>query len=73
MALINVLIFVVLKTFHNLVFMQKSADISMISKRIQGNIAFILNVLSGTVNVFAYICLVFEIKNAVSFLNTRFY
>ena len=50
--------------------MQITADVDKISKSIQGNIAFILNVVLGTVNVFPYICLVFEIKNVVSFIKT---
>ena len=57
MALTNVLVFAVLKIFHNLVFVQNIffallANASKISKVVQSDIAFILNVLSETVNVF---------------------
>ena len=68
MALLKVLVFAAFKVLHNLVFVQKSfflqitADVSKISKSTQANIVFILNVPSGTVGVFASICLVFEIK-----------
>ena len=57
MALINVLAFVVLKMLLNLVFVLTplfvTADVSKVSKSVQSNIVFILNVLSGIVNVFA--------------------
>ena len=57
MALTNVLVFAVLKIFHNLVFVQHIffallANASKILKVVQSDIAFILNVLSETVNVF---------------------
>ena len=76
MALINVLAFVVLKILLNLVFVLTpllvTADVSKFSKSVRSNIAFILNILSETVNVFAKICLVLKIK-IVSFIKTRFY
>ena len=50
-----------------------TADVRKISKSAQSNISFILNILSETVNVFAYIYLVLEIKNVASFIKTRFY
>ena len=57
MALIKVLAFVVLKILLNLVFVLTplfvTADVSKVSKSVQSNIVFILNVLSGIVNVFA--------------------
>ena len=57
MGLVNVVAFPSLKILHNLVFMQKclmrkSGD-EKISKYVQGNIVFIFNVLSETVNGFA--------------------
>ena len=48
--------------------MQVTADVSKISKSVQRDIAFNLNVLSEAVNVSAQICLVLEIKNIVSFI-----
>ena len=50
-----------------------TADVSKISKSVQGDIAYILNVLPEIFIVFARICLVPEIKNVVSFIKTRFY
>ena len=58
MAMINVLIYIVLKILYSLVFVQKSlfaitADINKISKSAESDIALILNVLSEKVNSFS--------------------
>ena len=58
MALINALVSLVLKVLHNFVFVQSlcwqiNTDVSKILKNILDDIAFILNVLSEIVSVFA--------------------
>ena len=79
MALINVLFFVALKTFHNIAFVQKSLSANncwriKISKSARNDIAFILNFISETVIFLcqfffsSLVCLVF-----VSFTKTCFY
>ena len=78
MALINALVFVVLKILDNLVFVQESLEANncrrkQTSKSAQAGIAFILDILSKKANVFAQICLVLEMKNVVGFIKTRFY
>ena len=50
-----------------------TADVSKISKSVQGDIAYILNVLPEIFIAFARICLVPEIKHVISFIKTRFY
>ena len=53
MVLINVLVFVVLKILHNLVFvLQITTYVSKSSKSVHADFTFILNALSETVNVF---------------------
>ena len=58
MVLINALVSLVLKIWHNFVFVQSlcwqtNTDVSKILNNIFGDIAFILNVLSEIVSVFA--------------------
>ena len=58
MALINALVSLVLKVLHNFVFVQSlrwqiNTDVSKILKSLLGDIAYIFNVLSEIVSVFA--------------------
>ena len=58
MALINALVSLVLKILHNFVFVQSlclqiNTDVSKILKSLLGDIAYIFNVLSEIVSVFA--------------------
>ena len=58
MALINALVYLVLKVLHNFVFVQSlcwqiNTDVSKILKSLLGDIAYIFNVLSEIVSVFA--------------------
>ena len=58
MVLINALVSLVLKVLHNFVFVQSlcwqiNTDVSKILKSLLGDIAYIFNVLSEIVSVFA--------------------
>ena len=53
MVLLKMIAFVVLKILHNLVSMQKSADVRKIRKSAQPNLTFILVVLLKAVISFA--------------------
>ena len=78
MAFIKVLEFVVFKILHNLVFvrnlyLQITADVSKILKSAKGDVVFILNVLSETVNIFCVNLLSSWKKNVVNFIKMPFY
>ena len=78
MAFIKVLEFVVFKILHNLVFvknlcLQITADVSKILKSAKGDVVFILNVLSETVNIFCVNLLSSWKKSIVNFIKMPFY
>lgn len=58
MALINVAVFLVLKILHDLAYMQKvfvghlTSDVSKVSKSVEGDIAFLSNVILERVHRF---------------------
>ena len=77
-ALVNFIIFAVLKILHNPVFMKKSlfakeSELSKIAKNVQYHLIFIFIELADTNNSFLKMYLALEIKNVASFNQTRFY
>ena len=78
MAFIKVLEFVVFKILHNLVFvknlcLQITVDVSKILKSAKGDVVFILNVLSETVNIFCVNLLSSWKKSIVNIIKMPFY
>ena len=74
MALVNFVMFVVLKILNNLFFnlkffkCKKTADVNKIPKTVQADLTFILNVLSESSIDFAQFSTVLPKKNVVSFI-----
>ena len=73
MALINLFVFVVLKILHNLVFMQNSLLANNCWHKQNFGKCQGWHDLCFECTVFAWICLVLETRNVVSFIKTWFY